>query len=488
MQVYSRKRGGENEKTIAGPRAFATPKELVKTLSRQDIFPPVNEPANGPRILLVNPWIHDFAAYDVWAAPLGLLALGAVLRLHGLSVFYINCLNRFHPRAPRTDPTLRNGRGPYLKTRIPNPKGLEDIPRAYSRYGIPPEWFRENLQSVPRPDLILVTSLMTYWYPGVQETIRELRSVFPSVPIVLGGIYASLCREHAEACSGADRVVTGPSEHRILDIVSEFTGFSPSPALDPENLDSLPYPALDLQKTIPYVPLLTSRGCPFSCAYCASAFLSPRRQRRSPEKILDEIIFWNQRHGVSDFVFYDDALLVDWETHASVLFEKIINHRIKVRFHTPNALHIRNISPAAAKQMFRAGVHTLRLGLETTNFHDRKNLDTKVTEAEFKRAVSWLLEAGFQKHQVGAYLLMGLPYQPISSVEASIRVVKKIGITPILAHYTPIPHTRIWPQAVAASRYDLASDPIFTNNALWPCRPGGFSWRTMTDLKRLISE
>ncbi|MGD2036453.1 MAG: B12-binding domain-containing radical SAM protein, partial [Desulfobacterales bacterium] len=52
-----------------------------------------------PHILLVNPWIHDFAAYDFWAKPLGLLYLAALLRSHGLSVSYIDCLDRFHPRA-----------------------------------------------------------------------------------------------------------------------------------------------------------------------------------------------------------------------------------------------------------------------------------------------------------------------------------------------------------------------------------------------------
>jgi radical SAM superfamily enzyme YgiQ (UPF0313 family) len=446
------------------------------------------KPSPGPpQILLVNPWIHDFAAYDFWAAPLGLLSLGGVLRHHGFRVSYINCLERFHPRAPSVDPASRNGRGPYLKTKIPPPKGLEDVPRTFSRYGIPPEWLREDLKELPKPDLVLVTSLMTYWYPGVQETVRELRAAFPSTPIVLGGIYATLCRDHAEAHSGADRVVTDGSEHRILDIVAEFTGFSTPSAMDPEDLDSLPYPALDLQRRVPYLPLLTSRGCPFSCAYCASAFLSPRRQRRSPSNIIEEISHWNNRLGIIDIAFYDDALLVDADAHAVPMFENIISRGMKVRFHTPNALHIRNISSRVAKLMHRAGFHTLRLGLETARFHDRQNLDAKVTEAEFRQAVAYLLEAGFQKNQVGAYLLMGLPDQSVSDVKSSIELVKNTGITPILAHYTPIPHTRMWPAAVAASRYDLVSDPIFTNNALWPCRPEGFSWHTMTELKRLAA-
>ena len=88
--------------------------------------------SSGARILLVNPWIHDFAAYDVWARPLGLLTLAAILRLHGYRVSYLDCLDRFHPRAPQSDPFKRNGRGPYHKTEIPKPPGLADVPRTFS--------------------------------------------------------------------------------------------------------------------------------------------------------------------------------------------------------------------------------------------------------------------------------------------------------------------------------------------------------------------
>ncbi len=121
-----------------------------------------------PEILFVNPWIHDFAAYDFWAKPLGLLILASISRRHEFNVSYIDCLDRFHEYGTKTDPYARHGRGPYLKGRITKPAGLEHIPRNYSRYGIKPEWFHASLESVPVPDLVLVTSLMTYWYPGVR--------------------------------------------------------------------------------------------------------------------------------------------------------------------------------------------------------------------------------------------------------------------------------------------------------------------------------
>ena len=173
--------------------------------------------------------------------------------------------------------------------------------------------------------------------------------------------------------------------------------------------------------------------------------------------------------------------------HAIPILEGILRTGIKVRFHTPNAVHIRGIDAQTARLMFEAGFTTLRLGLETAQFDHREDIDIKVSENEFKRAVNCLKDAGFKKNQVGAYLLVGLPHQKLSSIKHSIDIVKQIGITPIAAYYTPIPHTALWPKAVAASRYDLESDPIFTNNAVIPCQKQPFDWETISYLKELIT-
>ena len=137
--------------------------------------------------------------------------------------------------------------------------------------------------------------------------------------------------------------------------------------------------------------------------------------------------------------------------------------------------------------MLRAGFRTIRLGLETTAFEQRQTMDRKVSAAQFHRAVSCLKTAGFSAGQVGAYLLAGLPGQDFKAVADAIELVKQAGITPVIAHYTPIPHTPMWPQAVAASRYDLEADPVYSNNAIFPCQSEAFSWEVLTRLKRLAS-
>lgn len=164
--------------------------------------------SRAPFILLVNPWVTDFAAHDLWAKPLGLLLLGSLLRDGGCGVAFIDCLDR-HDDITNSHPDVipgkagRCGTGKYPRVRIPKPKAYGGILRHYHRHGIHPDSLRTRLRDLPaRPDLIWVTSIMTYWYPGVQETIGVLRGEFPETPVWLGGIYAKLCPEHAAQWSG----------------------------------------------------------------------------------------------------------------------------------------------------------------------------------------------------------------------------------------------------------------------------------------------
>ncbi|MCG8639099.1 MAG: B12-binding domain-containing radical SAM protein [Desulfobacterales bacterium] len=424
---------------------------------------------DSPHILCINPWIHDFAAYDFWAKPLGLLSIAAILRQNRIQVSFLDCLDRFHPKETTPPKILWDGRGPFRKKKIDPPPGLESLAKPFSRYGIEPKWFEKDLQRIKKPDLIFVTSLMTYWASGVKETIGMVKQAFPDVPVVLGGIYASLCRGHAEKKSGADRVIQGPAEGVLKSLIAEYTGFEISGPGPSRNLDHLPFPALDLQNRMAYAPILTSRGCPFSCEYCASSFLEPTVRRRSPDHVFKEIVHWHHRFKVRNFAFYDDALLVDAERYAFPLLEKIIGLNQNLFFHTPNALHIKAVTRQAANLMYRAGFKTIRLGLETTDFSTRRQHDVKVRQHQFFAAVEHLKTAGFEKKQLGAYLLCGLPDQDPGDVEISMKRVARAGITPVLAYYTPIPHTPMWENAVKKSRYDLLKHPVFTNNALFPC-------------------
>lgn len=440
------------------------------------------------RILLVNPWIHDFAAHDHWAKPMGLLYIASLLRLMNYNIDYLDCLNLCNgfindagvPRPRRTG----DGRGRYPKEEITRPAVLEGIPRRYSRYGSPPPLASRVLDSLKRPDLVLVTSFMTYWYPGVAETIRLIRSRWASVPLVLGGIYATLCTDHALRHSGADAVVSGDGIKDLAGLLSNVFGDPSELPVAIDRLDSLPYPAFDLLPFLDQVPILTSRGCPFRCTYCAAHRLEPVYRRRDPLAVADEITHWHERYGIRDFSFYDDALLVHPDEMIRPLLRELLRRRLPLRFHCPNGLHLREVDDDLGLLLFRAGFRTLRFGFETADEDRQRETGGKTRSGDLERALRSLRKAGYREGEVGVYLLCGLPGQSAEEISSGIEYVRKCGARPILAEYSPIPGTALWEEAVEASPYPIAGEPLFHNNTLLPCGAGELTPERYRELKR----
>jgi radical SAM superfamily enzyme YgiQ (UPF0313 family) len=360
---------------------------------------------------------------------------------------------------------------------------LEDISRPYSRYGIDPALLEDDLKRIPDPGAILITSLMTYWYPGVFEAVRVAKNAHPTTPVILGGLYARLCTDHALKFSGADMVVPEKDFHVVFRVLQDL-GIQPQEPPPASALKS--YPAFDLLSKTEYICILTSQGCPYRCAYCASAYLNDHFEQKTPAETADEIVYWHTRYGIRDFAFYDDALLVSSQEHIEEMLKRINKLRLGLRFHTPNAIHAREVTQEIARLMWQTGFCTLRLGLETADFAFRENLDNKVAAGEFERAVRYFKEAGFSANQIGAYVLVGLPEQSVASVSDTIRLVNQSGAIPFLAEYSPIPQTALWEKAVRSSRYDLPSEPLFHNNTLLPCWNNEKS--ELPRLKRRVAE
>jgi radical SAM superfamily enzyme YgiQ (UPF0313 family) len=393
-----------------------------------------------PVVLLINPWIYDFAAYDFWVKPLGLLYIANVLRKNGYDIYFIDCLNaRNHQRmgGKGSNKADRNhyGTGHFLKEHIEKPAVLAGIPRNYSRYGISPHLFEEKLTCIPKPDVILVTSMMTYWYPGVFEVIGLVKKHYPDVPVILGGIYATLCHDHALTFSGADFCIAGKGEVSVLKKIGELTQQKTPYMPDLADLDSLPYPAFDLLLHHESLCLLTARGCPFQCTYCASSQLHGVFRQREPTTVIDEITYWMDSYSVKDFAFYDDALLCRTREKLIPLLKGIIKSTSTCNFHAPNGLHVRGMTQEVAELLFQTGFKTIRLGLETTDEVRQVHTGRKTTNKEFQEAVQHLRKAGYEPADVGVYLLIGLPGQRIQEIRKSIKFVRDCGARPFLAEY-----------------------------------------------------
>jgi radical SAM superfamily enzyme YgiQ (UPF0313 family) len=440
--------------------------------------------ASVKSVLLINPWIHDFAAYDFWMKPLGLLyAASLIRRSTPHQVTLIDCLDRFHPGLPGPVRGKPDGRGPFPKETIPKPEAVKGVPRRFSRYGIPTALFEAELARVPRPDAVLVTSAMTYWYPGVQEAIALLRRRFGRVPVILGGIYATLCPEHARAESGADLVLPGPAEDGLMPALAEVLGGPASVAPITAGTEPLPFPAFDLLRDRTWLPVLTSRGCPMRCTFCASALLTPGFRQRPPASVLAEIAESHARYGTRHFAFYDDALLWGKERHAWPLFEGLAAGP-RLSFHTPNGLHIREIDAPTAQLMRAAGLRSLYLSLESADPALLRERSPKATPGDLDRALRELEAAGYDRGSISVYLIMGLPGQPAESVFESIRYVRGLGAVPRAAYFSPIPGTAEWESLARAGAVNSRTDPLLHNKTAFAYLKSGLPPEEVVPLLR----
>jgi hypothetical protein len=115
-----------------------------------------------PNVLLVNPPIHDFSAYDFWLKPYGLLRVAGYLR-HQVDYLVFDYLDREHPFLPdeMRQKTDQWGRGPFYSTRLPQPELYAEIPHPYRRYGLPREDFQTFLADYGPFDVALIQTVMT---------------------------------------------------------------------------------------------------------------------------------------------------------------------------------------------------------------------------------------------------------------------------------------------------------------------------------------
>ncbi|MBN2411064.1 radical SAM protein [candidate division KSB1 bacterium] len=444
-------------------------------------------------ILLFNPWIYDFAAYDFWSKPLGLLQIGSLLKMSGYHIELIDCLDRFHPvleEFPGFKPAQFkiNGTGKFHREQIEKPKILDHIPRKYCRYGLPLKVVRHLLGRINRtPDAILVTSIMTYWYPAVRDAVYLLREFFPGTPIILGGIYATLCPEHAGEHIRPDYLCVGQGEQKIFDILSKIAGKDNGNIPD-IHCNETPYPAYELYPNLKSVALITSRGCPNRCSFCASKLLYSGYTRRADYQVVDEISHWRDTKNVEHFAFYDDALLHNADKSFKPLLRRIIERNFKIFLHTPNGLQPRYVDPEFAELFHRAGGFTIRLSFETANPERQKHMSAKVTCRELENAVHCLKNAGFSRDNIGVYVMMGLPDQDFEEVTKSVNFVLDLGVKVNLASFSPIPQTLEWRRAIAAGLWSKDEDLLLTNTSIYPVWSKTFGFAKVEEFVYSIKE
>ncbi|RPI22523.1 MAG: radical SAM protein [Acidobacteria bacterium] len=418
------------------------------------------------KVALINPPIYDFAAYDFWLRPYGLLQVGGSF-CGRAELFLFDYLDRHDPAWPqrRSD---RWGRGKFRSEVVPKPPAFSRIRRKYKRYGLPRSAFLDFLDKHGPLDLALIQTGMTYWYLGVKEVLDDLKQFAPRCRTVLGGSYATLCETHAWSL-GPDLVISRDQLAPLWDLA----GIRP-----PD--DSLPfwtgYPRLDTGA------LKLTDGCPFSCTYCSVPMVGPEFKPRPLERCWRELSLLLEC-GARNIVLYDDALLFCPHAVLVPLLERVIDRGLDLAFHTPNAMNARFVTAELAGLMVRAGFKSFYLGLESDSTVWHSESGRKVYAEEFQAAVGRLIDAGAAPEEVCAYILLGHPRSGGQEVESSLRFAHSLGVRSMLAEFSPIPGT---PDGELCRQLVDLNEPLWHNNTLFPIVLLGE--RTVLRLKDLCRE
>ena len=424
-----------------------------------------------PRILLVNPPIYDFAAFDFWLKPYGMLSIAGKLRGQADFVLF-DYLDRLAPFSIRQKSLASDmwGRGRFYFEKIPNPEPLATIPRYFRRFGLPRDMFTDFLVQEKPFDFVFVQTTMTYWYPGIREVIEDIRKLQPQAKIILGGNYVTLCGSHAKTLE-ADVLIHGTDLEplwKYLDINPDMT----QPALW-ESYENLKTGVLKL-----------SDGCPFSCTYCSVPKVYGKFVPRPLENSLAEFELLS-RLGVDNIAFYDDALLFQSETVLVPFLEEIIKRDSKINLHSPNALNARFVTSELAELMVRAGFKTFYLGFESASSQWQKQTGSKVFSEELAEAAQKLIAAGANPGNITAYQILGHPHIDIQELEESMRFVHSLGIRGMLADFSPIPGT---PDGEYCRKWVNLDKPLMHNKTAFTIIRLGFEESNrLKDLQRQLN-
>ncbi|MBN2406268.1 MAG: radical SAM protein [Elusimicrobia bacterium] len=397
------------------------------------------------KFLLINPYVYDFACYDYWLKPLGLQYISSLLKEKGHEVEFVDCMDRHHESLPEASDGPF-GTGSYVSTEAEKPAVLKKYNRKYRIYGIHGKKLNKILESIPRPDMVLMTSSMTYWYMGVRDIAVMIRKTFPGVPLILGGTYATLCGEHAGRTVGPDYIFGG----------RELDGFFEKTGCKAESFSKWPAPDYSFYGKIPYLAIRTSVGCSRNCSYCGIGKLSCGFEYKSGDRIKKEIERAAGSGNIKDIVFYDDSLL-----ESPGFIEYLESFPGNLRFHTPNGLEVRRITAKTAMLLRKAGFIQPCLSVDVLGAGRQRD---KLTECDLDKALENLRLAGYREGEISCYLIFGLPGQELDGIERTAEYLHLKGLRINLAEYALVPGTR----DAREFAVETVSEPLLHNNSLFP--------------------
>jgi len=380
------------------------------------------------RVALVNP-PYPVEAPQAIFIPLGISYLAAVLEENGYSVDVVDC-----------------------QVSTPNQKELEDKFRSLN------------------PDIIGVTSATLTYLPAL-EILKAAKTALPNCLTMIGGPHVTVMDEQTfTESANVDIVVRGEGEQTMLELaglvsngnlknLSEVAGitfrkngqvFRTPDRPFMQDIDALPHPAHKhfevtrykiLGKT--YMPIITSRGCPFQCAFCLASKMCGRGFRaRSPSKVVDELEWLRDTFGAGAFAFYDDTFTFDVNRTVAICDEMKAR---KVGLPWDCRTRVDKVSKELLTKLRSSGCQLIHFGVESGNQQMLNTMRKGTTVEQNAQAIKWAKEAGIS---VAISLVMGYPGETPEMLKQTIDFIYKTKPDYVyMCEAVPYPGTELYDYA-----------------------------------------
>lgn len=298
------------------------------------------------------------------------------------------------------------------------------------------------------------------------EICEIFKARFPKTITIIGGPHATLLPDEVLACRDVDFVVRGEGEFTLLELVrstehlENITGLSfkrgdqiihnpDRPLLN--NLDSLPLPAYHLinineyrpsigcYQRLPFMPVLTAKGCTGKCTFCATNLFGSRVRFKSPARVIEELSFLIDNYQIKEIVFYDDVFSAS-QKRTMEICDLIIANGLDL---TWSCLCRADQTPRALlSRMKEAGCHTISYGVESGNAIILKTINKQIDLVKVEEAVANCKELGIGQRLA---FMFGNPGETVETMEQTFQFAKKLDPTHAVFNITtPFPGSEMY--------------------------------------------
>jgi len=329
-----------------------------------------------------------------------------------------------------------------------------------------PVWTEvENTIIDYKPELIGI-SIWTTFAASSFYTAQIAKKIYPKVPVVLGGPHATVrATEILDICPHVDFVIQGESEQSLTDLANSLKMnhqldnikglvyradskiISNSPGKETLNLNLFPFPDRSLlinessYNSEDMGLMMTSRGCPFACTYCATT--TNRVSFRTSDHIISEIQFVKEKYGTVQFTFKDDSFTVNTK-RVELFCNALISNCININWECNTRVNL--INEELLQLMKKAGCNFIKVGVESGSRSILKSMNKGITLEQIFKAAKLFRKLGV--HWT-AYFMIGVPGETQYDITQTIEFMKTIRPDFIsIGVYEPFPGTVMFDKGI----------------------------------------